>query len=254
MVENLPAVDAFLIHWNAPQWCLASVDSLLGSEGVALRVTVINNGGNLQLPHDVPVVDSPNHGFSGGANRALDSLGSAPLVFIGCHDVVVEPSTLRALACFLDEHPDFGIVGPVLNGGGVSDTSDEWVSGTGMLIRREVAERYRFDERYGSYLEDVDYCIRVRQGGWKVGQVPDARARTNGSVDERRAFVLMNANMAALFSMYRLRRQWSGQMRHLLKCTAASVVRRDLEGVRRNGHAASLGLVRSVTMRHQLRP
>ncbi|HEX8208000.1 MAG TPA: glycosyltransferase family 2 protein [Solirubrobacteraceae bacterium] len=43
------------------------------------------------------------------------------------------------------------------------------VNGAYMLVRREaVAEVGLFDERYWTYMEDLDWCYRFRQKGWKV--------------------------------------------------------------------------------------
>ncbi len=45
----------------------------------------------------------------------------------------------------------------------------QWVSGCFMLIRREVIEDIGlFDEAYGRYFQDVDYCLRAWQAGWQV--------------------------------------------------------------------------------------
>lgn len=45
----------------------------------------------------------------------------------------------------------------------------DWVVGCYMLIRREVvAECGLFDPRYFLYLEEVDFCRRVKRAGWKV--------------------------------------------------------------------------------------
>jgi GT2 family glycosyltransferase len=46
----------------------------------------------------------------------------------------------------------------------------EFVSGSCMVIKREVIERIGcFDESYGMYYEDVDYCYRAIKSGYKVG-------------------------------------------------------------------------------------
>lgn len=45
----------------------------------------------------------------------------------------------------------------------------DWVSGCFMFVRREAAQAAgRFDPRFVKYFEDVDYCARIAQAGWRV--------------------------------------------------------------------------------------
>jgi N-acetylglucosaminyl-diphospho-decaprenol L-rhamnosyltransferase len=52
----------------------------------------------------------------------------------------------------------------------------EWISGTSMIIRREVFRDIGLlDEGYFTYFDDVDYCFNARRAGWPVWYVPDSR-------------------------------------------------------------------------------
>jgi GT2 family glycosyltransferase len=52
----------------------------------------------------------------------------------------------------------------------------DWVSFACVLIRREVIETVGLlDDGYFMYFEDVDYCRRARQAGWRVLYWPPAR-------------------------------------------------------------------------------
>jgi GT2 family glycosyltransferase len=52
----------------------------------------------------------------------------------------------------------------------------EWVAGASMMVRRKVFEEIGiFDDQYFLYYEEVDFCCRARQSGWKVFHVPDSR-------------------------------------------------------------------------------
>ena len=60
----------------------------------------------------------------------------------------------------------------------VSDTPIEphWTSFACVLIRREVIEQIGLmDEGYFMYFDDVDYCRRARNAGWKILHWPQAR-------------------------------------------------------------------------------
>jgi GT2 family glycosyltransferase len=52
----------------------------------------------------------------------------------------------------------------------------EWVVGTGFIVRRSLYENLGgMDEHYFLYMEDVDFCARTWQTGYRVVCVPGAR-------------------------------------------------------------------------------
>jgi GT2 family glycosyltransferase len=49
----------------------------------------------------------------------------------------------------------------------------EWTSGSFMFTRREAIESAGFmDERFFLYLEETDFCLRVRKAGWRILHLP----------------------------------------------------------------------------------
>jgi GT2 family glycosyltransferase len=45
----------------------------------------------------------------------------------------------------------------------------DWLSGCFLMVRREAfLEVGHVDESFGKYFEDVDYCLRMAQSGWRV--------------------------------------------------------------------------------------
>jgi GT2 family glycosyltransferase len=51
----------------------------------------------------------------------------------------------------------------------------DWLSGACLMVRRTVVDRVGgFDEGYFLFVEDMDWCRRIRDGGWTVVYVPDA--------------------------------------------------------------------------------
>ena len=68
----------------------------------------------------------------------------------------------------------------------------EAISGACMLVKRDVMEDVGlWDEGYFLHCEDLDWCMRFRQKGWKILFVPDARiSHTLGACSQsRRVFV-----------------------------------------------------------------
>lgn len=208
-----------IVHYQAPEWCRATVESLLDSEGVDVAVTVVNNGGHVVLPRSVDVIDpGSNLGFAEAANLGLDRRRKdADVVLVGCHDALYEPDALAEIVRLLRADAELGIAGPVLDGAGSTERDLEWISGTTMVMRAEIADRFRFDARWGSYVEDVDFCYRVRDAGWRVGRAGDAHVATRGSVDADLAKRLTGANSLVFFLRRRMWRRATSRSLHLLR-------------------------------------
>ncbi|MCC5875550.1 MAG: glycosyltransferase [Candidatus Sumerlaeia bacterium] len=67
----------------------------------------------------------------------------------------------------------------------------DWVSGACLLIRREVLDQVGdLDERFFMYSEDVDFCYRVWEAGWRVTYLPFAEVTHLIGQSSRRARVL----------------------------------------------------------------
>ena len=170
-----------------------------------MELTVVDNGSRAEQPRLrdlVPdgtrvLVPPANLGYAGGANLALEdwlATSTDGYCLIGSHDLHVAPETMATLVTTARRYPTFGILAPDL--GWTRPASREntevspqplgWVSGTAMLIGRQCAvDVGRFDERFSSYVEDVDFCWRARLAGWKVGLVPGAQAHGLGSASPR---------------------------------------------------------------------
>jgi hypothetical protein len=55
-------------------------------------------------------------------------------------------------------------------------TRVDWVPGAALAMRRVVWNAVGpFDERFRTYAQDLDWCVRVRDAGWEIALVPDAR-------------------------------------------------------------------------------
>ena len=55
-------------------------------------------------------------------------------------------------------------------------TKIDFVSGCAMLIKKAVWKKIGFlDERFFLYYEDVDYCLRAQQAGFKIGLCPQVK-------------------------------------------------------------------------------
>ena len=157
------------------------------------------------------VVNSSNLGFAAGNNRAMETARGDHLLLLNS-DTRVEPGALGRMADFLRANPDVGAVGPKLLSADGSlqlscgirpsllsefvnkmllhnlfpfyklgrwhhrETRDvDWVMGACLLVRRKVVEEVGgLDPAIFMYHEDLDWCLRIRDRGWRISYFPDS--------------------------------------------------------------------------------
>jgi GT2 family glycosyltransferase/glycosyltransferase involved in cell wall biosynthesis len=157
---------------------------------------------------DVLVASDRNSGFAANANRGVAASDGERDVVVLNSDIEALPSWLECLQYGAYGEEGAGIVGAQLQypdgriqfGGTVRNRDRrEWfdhryrfkphgwgpaeapsaalaVTGACMYVRREVIERLgAFDERYAMAYEDVDWCLRAWQAGYRVLYFPSAQ-------------------------------------------------------------------------------
>lgn len=147
-----------------------------------------------------------NAGCAGGRNLGLTyarSMDSDFVLFLD-NDTTVDPRFLSHLIDGADADPSIGIIsskivlnseptvcwtaGGVVNANGTVDALHyytpssevpdsisyvDWVPGCVLLVRRGVYESIgTFDDTYFIYFEDIDWCVRARQRGYKIAVAP----------------------------------------------------------------------------------
>ncbi len=157
------------------------------------------------IPGITVVEGQENTGFAANVNRGLRATDPSRDVVILNSDTEARPGWLTCLQYAAHRAPDVGIVGPKLLypdtriqfGGTVRNLgAPEWfdhrfrfkpmdwgpaslpretlaVTGACMYVRRELIERIGLlDERYPMAYEDVDWCLRAWQAGFRVIYFP----------------------------------------------------------------------------------
>jgi exopolysaccharide biosynthesis polyprenyl glycosylphosphotransferase len=113
----------------------------------------------------------------------------------------------------------------------------DWVLGACMMIRRNALQAVGLmDERFFMYFEDVDWCYRMKKGGWRVCYVPDAtmihhhqRQSAQGFVNKTLLFHIMSmfhfydkwGSLLYIFRKYRA--FWAGLLFLILDLLALNV-------------------------------
>ena len=166
---------------------------------------------NYNVQPNIKVLTFPrNLGFTGGNNKAL-SHADGELVLLINQDVVVHYDCLRQLIKRFEHYSEAGIVSANMLLASQKDSIDprgslsdsvgcyrltrmgyanyvvqktdqnvipvDFVSGSALGFRKRIlsdAGNYLFDERLGSYAEDLDLCIRLSKTDWKMFVCPQA--------------------------------------------------------------------------------
>ena len=92
------------------------------------------------------------------------------------------------------------------------------VCGASLLVRREAwLQIGGFDESYFMYFEDTDLCVRLREAGWQIWYLPEARvnhflgASSQGSAGER-GRMIFHYNLGRLIFFSRRRGQSTARL------------------------------------------
>lgn len=155
------------------------------------------------------IINPKNQGFAKANNQAY-KLSKGEIILLLNPDVEVLPGALDVMASYLSKHQDVAAVGPKLlneqrqeaNKGYynkfpvLSDVFSCYfrlkkitaplpdyaievaqIPGACLMVKREVIEKIGFlDERFFVWMEDVDFCLRIKQAGWKLMYLPQAEA------------------------------------------------------------------------------
>ena len=205
--------------WNGERWLPGLFGSLAAQTQQPAEVIVIDNGSTdatlAWLAREAPdarvLGQGRNTGFAVAANRGLLAARTEFVALLNT-DIVLAPDWIETMAARLAAEPGCGSVackmvrlgsetvlddcGDVLRRDGVCeqrghgrrddgrwDTPGEVFGACGgAALYRQSAVRAAgaFDERFFSYLEDVDLALRLALGGWRCAYEPRAVARHAG--------------------------------------------------------------------------
>jgi GT2 family glycosyltransferase len=187
------------------------------------------------------VASQTNLGFAGGNNIGIQRAlaGGAAWVLLLNNDTVVDANSLVELERAADSDDRLGIVAPMILyysdperiwylgdrllpglplsvsiARGVRDRGQfpalllmDFVSGCGMLVKREVFEKVGdLDTRFFMYGEDADFCWRTRSAGFRLACAPRARmwhkVSLSASRDKPTARYMRTRNQVRFYRMY----------------------------------------------------
>lgn len=102
----------------------------------------------------------------------------------------------------------------------------DWVSGACLIVRREVYDKIGgLDERFFMYSEDVDWCLRIWQAGWRVVYAPVACVvHLIGQTSSRHPFLPIVERHKSMYRFYK--KHYSRELIFLDVATAAMIATR----------------------------
>ena len=159
------------------------------------------------------IANEENCGFAAANNQGLQKMTSRYAVLLNS-DTIVLRGTFERLTKFLDDNPKAGVVGPQLvNKDGSKQNCfhnypslateiiglgllksifpDKYPSkrqkysepletdailGACLMVRKEVVDQIGYmDDGYFFFLEETDWCFRMKNAGWKIYHIPDVK-------------------------------------------------------------------------------
>ncbi len=223
--------------------CVVVVDNCSGDDSAETLSALIESE---QWSWASLVIAPANHGFSAGNNFGMQSVEAAayfllnsdtlarPHVLDTLHRALAErpraglisprlewPDETPQISCFryhsptsefleaaktgpIDKlFPNYAVALPVKD----KPLYPEWTSFASVVVRQAVIDEIGWmDEGYFMYFEDVDYCRRVREAGWDIVHLPEARmVHLRGGTSEVKSATLAGKRRPAYFYQARSR-------------------------------------------------
>ncbi len=197
-------VAVVIPNWNGRRWLPDCLESIAAQTLAPAEVIVVDNGstdGSLELLRESPGVRvvslGSNTGFAFAANRGVEAAESELVALVNT-DIVLARDWLERMARTLESDPGAASVackmvdlhhpellydaGDVLRRDGACEQRGRFerddgrfnqpgevfgaCAGAALYRRSVVLAAGGFDERFFTYLEDVDLALRLRLAGW----------------------------------------------------------------------------------------
>lgn len=194
------------------------------------------------------ILNKKNLGFGTGNNQGMKIAEGKYFLLLNSDTIVTDLAPLK-MAKFIDENPDVGMVGcRLLNPDGSWQASCgyfphlwvvflmlfgehwignlvrfsppktkevDWVMGAAMMIRSEVLENAGWmDEGIFMYMDEVEWCWRIKKAGWKVMFYPEAEIIHfgGGSSPSGRKWPIVNIYRGLLYFYKKHKPVWEGKV------------------------------------------
>ncbi len=210
-----PKISVVIVNYNTRDLLADCLESLGRFESHA-QVIVVDNASRdgseamvrERFPQTIVIQSGRNAGFAGANNLGIAQSTGDFIVLLNSDTRLEEPAISTTVA-WLERHPDIGATSPKLLGADdlpqscvypwprlrdlwreafrlpaqkPASTSDGWIAGTCLVVRRSALEEVGggLDESYWMYWEDADLSYQLRRQGWSVIPFDGATIRHYG--------------------------------------------------------------------------
>lgn len=207
-----PLVSVILLNYNGLRFLVPCLESVLADTYTPKEILLVDNAstdGSMNLAwayqDRITIVQNPqNYGFPKGCNQGIELARGDVIVLLNVDTVVREGWLEKLIQPLLHDEtlamtgskllfPDSNLIqfaGGVMEpnglthheGYGLPDGEEfnqprevDYLTGASVAIRRDVLDRLGgLDEGFPLYYEDLDFCYRVRQAGYKILYQPES--------------------------------------------------------------------------------
>lgn len=203
MYPDEKLVSVLIVNYNSGSYAKDCIYSLLKQQYINLEIILVDNASQDDsvkelreaFKNKILLIESQeNLGFARANNLAASKASGDYLLILNPDTLIYESSAISKLVNFLNQNPEMGMVGPVIeeprkgkivlprlrypSSSGLKYSHKllhlpgeiAWILGACMLVRKSIYEKISgFDPEYFLYGEDADICLRIRLAGYEIG-------------------------------------------------------------------------------------
>lgn len=208
-------LSVIIVNWNTKKLLLECLESIVKqTQGINYEIIVVDNGstdGSVKeiesRYNDITILHNKNNlGFAKANNQALRQARGRYALLLNT-DTKIVSNVLKKLVDFADSKPNLGVAGPKLlnrNRSAQPSTAPfftlvnaflwlftgdrflysspksarrtDWVMGSAFLVKRGVIDKVGLlDEKFFMYVEEQEWCYRIKKAGFEVWFYPGAQ-------------------------------------------------------------------------------
>lgn len=209
-MEELVPFSVIIVSRNTCELTMAAIRSVLRQDDPRVELLVVDNASNddtLQkicalFPNARLIVNDSNLGFAAANNIGMRVAKGDYFLLLNSDAELMSPNLFSTLLARFSRYPSIAVIGGklVLPSGRVQAMGRtflslkrvfkeqllfasakpvkpariDYVDGAFMAVRRAVVEQVGgFDERFFMYSEDMEWCLRIKNAGWRIAVLPE---------------------------------------------------------------------------------